>query len=188
MVAIQTAHPDQAAVLQEIERLAGEQFRDIGMDEVADDEPASLDTLRGYAADGRSWVAVDDTGEVAGYTLVDVVDGCAHVDQISVLPDRQGRGIGRALVETVRAWAAQTGRRAVMLTTFDHVPWNRPLYEHLGFRVLNEAEIGPELRAVREAEAVHGLDPATRVCMRLELANQPSRARRGIAGVQRPFP
>jgi hypothetical protein len=77
--------------------------------------------------------------------------------------------VGRALLGRVAAWAADAGRPAVRLTTFAEVPWNRPLYEHLGFRVLAEDEIGPELRALRATEAAHGLDPATRVCMRLDL-------------------
>jgi hypothetical protein len=54
----------------------------------------------------------------------------------------------------------------------DHVtdvPWNRPWYEHLGFVVLDDTQIGPQLRSVREAETRHGLDPAKRVCMRLNL-------------------
>jgi len=55
------------------------------------------------------------------------------------------------------------------LTTFTNVAWNRPWYEHLGFVVLGDDQIGPQLRAVREVETQHGLDPAERVCMRLEL-------------------
>jgi hypothetical protein len=57
----------------------------------------------------------------------------------------------------------------VTLTTFSDVAWNRPLYEHLGFRAMREHEIGPELRALRDTEAAHGLDPTTRVCMRFDL-------------------
>ncbi|MEO5841733.1 MAG: hypothetical protein ABIQ73_16655 [Acidimicrobiales bacterium] len=102
--------------------------------------------------DGRSWVAIDVAGSPVGYVLVDVVDDCAHVEQ-------------------VRQWAIATNRLAVTLTTFADVPWNRPLYEHLGFRLLPETEIGAELRNVSETEALHGLGPATRVCMRLDLHN-----------------
>ena len=51
-------------------------------------------------------------------------------------------------------------------TTFNDVPWNRPLYEHLGFRVLADQEIAPGLRAVMATEAAHGLDAASRVAMR----------------------
>ncbi len=102
--------------------------------------------------------------------LVDLVDGCAHVEQLTVHPEEQGAGVGRALLEQVREWAVDTGRPAITLTTFRDVPWNRPLYEHLGFRVLAQDEIGPELRAVRDHESATGLDPATRVCMRRPIA------------------
>jgi hypothetical protein len=56
------------------------------------------------------------------------------------------------------------------LTTYRDVAWNRPLYEHLGWFVLAEPDIGPGLRAVRDIEASHGLDPAARVCMRRDVS------------------
>jgi GNAT superfamily N-acetyltransferase len=172
-IVIRPARAVDGEVLREIERVAGERFREVaGLEFVADDEPASLDTLARYADDGRSWVAVDEAGTPIGYVLVDVVDGCAHVEQVSVRPDHQGAGVGRALLDRVRAWAEETDRSAITLTTFADVAWNRPLYEHLGYRVLPEPEIGPELRALRQTEAAHGLDPATRVCMRLDLPDQ----------------
>jgi GNAT superfamily N-acetyltransferase len=157
-------------MLREIERLAGARFRDVGLSHVADDEPASVDALARYAEDGRSWVAVDHMDVPIGYVLVGVVDGCAHIEQVSVRPDRQGSGVGRALLERVRTWATDRGLSSITLTTFTDVPWNAPLYRHLGFRVLAEDEIGPELREVRDDETAHGLDPTTRVCMRSELA------------------
>jgi GNAT superfamily N-acetyltransferase len=169
MTPVRPARPEDGEVLREIERLAGARFRDIGMDEIADDEPLSVGTLAGYAVANRAWVATGDAGTPVGYVVVDVVDGCAHVEQVSVHPDHQGTGVGRALMDRVRVWAVQAERPAVTLTTFADVPWNRPLYEHLGFRVLSDAEIGPGLRAVRAAETAHGLDPTARVCMRLDL-------------------
>jgi GNAT superfamily N-acetyltransferase len=155
--------------LREIERQAGARFRDVGMARVADDEPMSVEELARYAEEARSWVAVDERGEPIGYVVVDVVDGNAHVEQVSVQPDQQGRGVGRALLDRVVAWAVASTRPAVTLTTFTDVSWNAPLYRHLGFRVLAEDEIGVELRAVRDLETAHGLDPTTRVCMKLEL-------------------
>lgn len=163
--------PEDGPALQRIERRAGERFRVIGRPEVADAEPASLEQLAHYAADGRAWVAVDDDGARIGYVLVDRVDGQAHVEQISVLPDQQGRGVGRALLGAVRRWAVEAGMAALTLTTFRDVAWNAPLYRHLGFVELTEPEIGPELRALRAAEAAHGLDPAERVCMRLGIVD-----------------
>lgn len=155
--------------LQQIELTAGERFREVGMDDVADHDPMGLAHIEAYAAGGRGWVAVDDDDRPVGWIVVDIVDGCAHIEEVTVHPGAQGRGVGRALVERAARWGADTGRPAVTLTTFADVAWNRPLYEHLGFRVLDEAELGPELRAVREHEVEYGLDPAIRVCMRRDL-------------------
>jgi GNAT superfamily N-acetyltransferase len=110
-------------------------------------------------------VAVGVDGRPVGYVLAEVVDGNAHVEQVSVEPAHQGMGIGRALIEEVRGWARAAGLPALTLTTFRDVPWNGPLYRHLGFGDLDEHEIGPELRAVRDRETAMGLDPAQRVCM-----------------------
>lgn len=165
------ASTEDGPTLQAIERAAGQRFRDVGMPDIADDEPAPLEILAAYASAGRSWVAVDGEDTPLGYVLVDVVDGNAHIEQVSVHPGHQGEGIGRALVDRVRRWAADGGLPALTLTTFVDVPWNEPLYRHLGFRVLAEDEIGPELRALREVEAAHGLDPTRRVCMRLTVVH-----------------
>lgn len=160
---------EELAALREIETLCGRRYRDFGLDTVADDEPASVEVLQGYSDEGRAWVAAQADDGPIGYILVDEIDGAAHIEQVSVLPDHQGRGVGRALIERAARWAVGQGMNALTLTTFDRIPWNRPLYEHLGFRVIPEQRWGPGLRAVREQEAQHGLDPALRVVMRREL-------------------
>jgi GNAT superfamily N-acetyltransferase len=169
-IVIREARPDDAPELRMIEIAAGEQFRDIGLPNVADHEPPSKAAYVRFATTGRSWVASDDAGRLVGYVLVDDVDGNAYIEQVSVRPDHQGSGVGRALIDRVAAWAAATGRPAMTLLTFKDVPWNAPLYRHLEFRMLSDAEIGPQLRAIRDGEAMRGLDPAMRVCMRKEVA------------------
>ncbi len=168
-VTIRPARHKDLPALREIERCSGQRYREVGLDHVADDEPPSIELLEGYAAAGRAWVAVEMSGEPVGYILVDRIDGCGHVEQVSVLPDYQGQGLGRALIDQARAWAIESEMSALTLTTFGHIPWNRPLYEHLGFRVLTDADIGPGLRAVREREVAQGLDPKLRVVMRLDI-------------------
>jgi GNAT superfamily N-acetyltransferase len=165
---IRATQADEAEVLRDIERSAGQRFREVGLPDVADAEPMSVEALTEYARDGRSWVAVDAHGEPLGYVIVDIVDGQAHIEQISVRPDEQGTGLGRALIAHVCAWTTERGMQAVTLTTFATVPWNRPLYEHLGFVVMDDQQIGPELRVVQRQEALHGLDLKQRVCMRLD--------------------
>lgn len=168
---VRAALPEDGPALQAIERLAGERFRDVGLALVADDTPPSVNRLMRYAAAGRSWVVTDALGSPVGYVLADRVDGNAHIEQVSVAPAALGLGVGRALIGRVKRWALESDMRAVTLTTFADVPWNGPLFEHLGFQVLAQYEIGPELRTIREAEAAHGLDVARRVCMRIELTD-----------------
>jgi GNAT superfamily N-acetyltransferase len=155
-----------AGRIQDVDRSSGQTFAEIGMQWVADHPPTPLDELEGYRRAGRSWVAVDTSGVVVGYVIVDLVDGCAHIEQLSVERTRQGEGFGKALVSEVESWATAAGLSALTLTTFSEVPWNRPLYEHLGFEVVDEDELSPGLRQIRDAETARGLDPATRVCMR----------------------
>jgi GNAT superfamily N-acetyltransferase len=166
LFAIRPSRPDDGPALRAIERLAGARFREVGLGEIADNEPMSADELSEYSLAGRAWVAVDATSDPIGYVIADIVDGNAHIEQISVHPDHQGTGVGRALVEQIQRWAVDIGAPSITLTTFIDVPWNRPLYEHLGFVVMTEDEIGPELAAVVDSETAHGLDPSTRVCMR----------------------
>ena len=178
--------------LRAIERAAGRVFVDVGMPEIAADEPPSPVALERYRAAGWAWVITAGDGDgdadgdpVAGYVIVDVVDDpgpvaagpdprppherAAHVEQISVDPAFARRGLGRRLLDHVAEQARRRGLDALTLTTFRDVPWNAPYYERCGFRVLRDEEIGPGLRRVRDAEAAHGLDPAQRVCMRREL-------------------
>lgn len=155
-------------VLREIERKAGQPFADIDMDLVAEDEPPSAAALRVFIDDERAWVWTDPAGCAVGYLVVSVVDGCAHIEQVSVDPTHRGQRIGRRLIDHVFAWATANELAAVTMTTFTEVPWNGPYYESMGFRYVPTSEETPGLRAVRSAEAEHGLDHWPRACMRAE--------------------
>ncbi len=50
------------------------------------------------------------------------------------------------------------------------MPFNGPLYERYGFTYLNDREMGPELRSIREAETAAGIDVGRRAAMRLLLS------------------
>lgn len=165
---IRLARPDEVAALRDIERLAGELFRQVAMDDVADHEPPSVSELLEYQEDGRCFVSTE--GDVAvGYLLVDLVDGAAHVEQLSVLPACGRQGRGRGLLEHVASWAKARGLSALTLTTFRDVAWNGPWYERFGFRALSDDELTGGLRRIRDLETAHGLDPDRRVCMRRDL-------------------
>ena len=150
---------------------SGELFRTVDDPRVArcaDDPPIEADDLHAYIAVGRAFV-VEDDGAVAGFAVVDLVDECAHLEEIAVHPDSGGRGLGSSLLDAVARWAREQGREAVTLTTFREVPWNAPFYERRGYRVLGEGEITPGLEHRVADEAAHGLDPDIRAVMRLDL-------------------
>ena len=163
---IRRARRDELEMLREIERDAGRAFAAIGMCEIAGDEPLSVTELERFVRAGHAWVAVDSSGHPVGYILSDVVDGCAHIEQVSVAPAYARRGIGAALINYLDARAAAENRPALTLTTFRDVPWNAPYYTRLGFAVLGPAEQGPELRARVQQEASSIPSAAARVAMR----------------------
>ncbi|MCX4550176.1 GNAT family N-acetyltransferase [Streptomyces sp. NBC_01387] len=157
---------EELPLLQDIERAAGRCFRDIGMPEIADDEPLPLDELARYRHAGLARVAVTDADTPVAYLIADRVDGNLHVEQVSVHPDSARHGIGRALLERLAEQAVREGVPALTLTTFIEVPWNAPYYARCGFQLLDDSSLTPGLRKIREQEAAHGLDRWPRACMR----------------------
>ena len=101
------------------------------MADIADAEPYSAAEL---AAAETVLVATDAAGDPVGYAMVGLVDGHAHLEQLSVLPEHGGRGIGTALLDAVAAWATARGDAEVTLTTFRDVPFNAPLYANARLR------------------------------------------------------
>ena len=168
MPVLRAADTGDVEVLRDIERAAGELFRPLGMDLIADDDPPTAAALLGFVEDERAWV-VEERGEVAGYLLADVVDGCAHVEQVTVHSRHARRGLGRSLVEHLAAWAVARDLPALTLTTYRDVPWNGPYYESLGFRWLADDELTPGLRSLRDEEVARGLDRWPRGSMRREV-------------------
>jgi ribosomal protein S18 acetylase RimI-like enzyme len=167
-IRIRLAQFDDIEAMRTIEVAAGALFRQVGMDAVADDDPPSAAELAGHITAGRAWLAADGDQPV-GYAVARVVDGIAHLHQVSVRPEHAGRRIGQALVDQVCRWASEAGHDAVTLSTFRDVAWNAPYYRRLGFRDLGEDELGPGLRSERAAEEAHGLDVSQRLFMRKEL-------------------
>jgi hypothetical protein len=153
------------------------------MHSIADDEPLSLEDLAAFQRNGWAWVVADVDDRPIAYLLVDVLDGSAHVEQVSVHPDHARHGLGAALLDYAAVWARRHGLAALTLTTFTDVPWNGPYYQRLGFRHLADTELTPGLRAIRARETERGLDAWPRTTMRREIPGEisgpRSRRRRG---------
>lgn len=166
---IRVARQEDLAHLPDIERAAGAAFRGLDMVSVADDEPPPADVLLGYQQAGRAWVATNEIDQPTAYLIMEVVDGAAHVEQVSVHPDHAHQGLGRQLLDAAEAWARQQGLKVMTLTTFTDVPWNAPYYARLGFQVVPENEWTAGQRRIREHEAATGLDAWPRVLMQRQI-------------------
>ena len=165
---IRSARPSDYRRLPDVERQAGERFREVGLGDIADHAPFDADEL---AAAVMIFVAIadDDSDEPVGYAMVELVDGHAHLEQLSVLPDHGEKGVGTELLDAVAGWATSQGHAEVTLTTFRDVPFNAPLYAKRGFEIVPEDEWTEALRERVAHEATLGLDPSTRVVMRRPL-------------------
>ncbi|MFF1823180.1 GNAT family N-acetyltransferase [Kribbella sp. NPDC058245] len=163
---IRTATAAELPDLRALEVAAGVLFRDIGMTDIAEHPAPPLEVFERARYDGRLWVAVDDEDRPIGFVLVEIVDGAAHIEQLSVHPDQQGRGLGRVLIDHVGSWATEQGLAGLTLSTFRSVPWNAPYYARLGFVEFPPGELTTGLLAVQAAETAFGLDPEARVFMR----------------------
>jgi ribosomal protein S18 acetylase RimI-like enzyme len=150
--------------LVDVEIEAGQLFHGVGMPEVAEDVP-DRGELRAAIEAGRVWVT-HVGAEVVGYISAEVLDGNAHVAQVSVVPEHGGRRIGAAMVGFVEAWGRAARRPATTLTTFSDVPWNGPYYRRLGYHVLASSDIGPELaRTIAREAALPGIDASLRCAL-----------------------
>lgn len=168
-IIIRPVEPDEISQLGDIERSAGELFRDQGMDDVAEGSVISPEFAISFTRFGAALVA-DVDGKLAGFALAAPYDRHAHLYEVSVAQAFQGTGIGRKLVEAVNGWAQENDFKAVTLSTFSDVPWNAPFYAKLGFRKLDLQEWTPAFYVLRAHEEDAGLDIDRRCFMKKDLA------------------
>lgn len=132
---------------------------------IAADDSIDVVAVRSAMSIGRVVVAVSDDA-VVGYAWWSVVDGDAHLEQVSITGSVSGRGVGRRLIDRIAEDAGRAGFDELTLTTFRDLAWNAPLYGRYGFTVIDEPDLAPELQARRKLEAELGLDIVPRVAMR----------------------
>lgn len=163
--AIRPIRPAELPKLQIIEQAAAQLFRDTPQAWIADDEGMTLKSLEHWYTHGRIWVAVDAYDEPVGFAIAREVDGAAYLHELDVHPQHGRQGLGTRLIDTVVTWARENDYPAVTLATCSNIPWNAPYYTRLGFRVLQDEELGPGMQEVRAHELEAGWPPAERVCM-----------------------
>ncbi|MEU6203180.1 GNAT family N-acetyltransferase [Micromonospora musae] len=84
-------------------------------------------------ADSISGYLAGESGRPTGTGLGIVTNGVVGVYNIAVVPSARGRGLGRAITETVLSDGIAAGADAAYLQSS---AMGRPLYESMGFRVV----------------------------------------------------
>ncbi|MBI3245374.1 MAG: GNAT family N-acetyltransferase [Deltaproteobacteria bacterium] len=163
------AQPEHLSELPEIERQAASLFRGWNVPAAVIEETTPLAEFQAAQAEDHLWVALSPQHHPVGFALTEPDGITLHLEEIDVHPRHGRRGVGKALVEAVCAWARDHGYIAITLTTYRDIPWNAPFYAKLGFEVLSAEELTAELRLRVDDEATRGLDSARRVVMRNEL-------------------
>ncbi len=128
MTAIRPALPDDAAAVTACVRAAY-----LGYVERIGREPAPMGA--DYAAlitAGAVWVA-HEAGEVVGVLVVHARGEALLIENVAVRPDRQGRGLGRALVGFAEEHARRAGLAEVTLYTNARMTENLRFYPALGY-------------------------------------------------------
>ena len=95
-----------------------------------------LDDYDRVVRDHRAYV-IDDGGEIVGVlVLMDKEDGLL-LDNVAVLPSRQGEGIGRRLVEHAETEARRLGHRHLDLCTHQRMTENIAMYLRYGYEEID---------------------------------------------------
>jgi GNAT superfamily N-acetyltransferase len=166
---IRLAEVDDLPPLPSVERRAVTLFEgwleETGLTPAVLADVSSLGELEGARAAGHLWVATTDTGEVVGFAQLAILDGLAHLDEIDVVPEHAGRGVGSRLLEAACRWAEEAGYPAITLSTFRDVPWNRAFYERRGFRADEALSERAGHQALVAAERARGLRVERRLLM-----------------------
>ncbi|GAN64377.1 acetyltransferase [Acetobacter indonesiensis NRIC 0313] len=168
---VRMGRPPDASLLPEVERAAAEIFRQLPqLAFLADDEPAVSETKHlACIKAGTCWVAADREDQPVGFLSAESQGRDLHILEVSVKPVAQGRGVGRALIAAACHFASEHTYQRITLTTFLNVPWNRPFYEKLGFRLVERSEPECRLQSLVHEEEASGLPVGSRCAMQLVL-------------------
>lgn len=140
---LRPARPGEGKRLHAIEMAAGELFREIGMDDIADAPGTPASVYETSISAGRALVCC--AGDiVAGFLTWDHCDGRAFVCEVSVDTRFHGKGLGAQLIAALEHPS---------LSCFVDTPWNKPYYDRLGFRAVDPKTLGPAHVSIAKDEA-----------------------------------
>jgi GNAT superfamily N-acetyltransferase len=172
-VLFRIAEIDDLDLLFAIDRDASRLFQCAGLD------MALADELELAAAERRRWLeclrsgtavlATNRSGESIGFAALGVLVGEPYLEQLSVRMHAMRRGVGAALLTAAVRMAEEARAQSLWLTTYGHLPWNRPFYEKAGFGTVPPEQWGREIAQEVRFQRRLLPAPARRVVMRRAL-------------------
>lgn len=106
----------------------------------ASDHALIRESLRKGAEDTWFRIAEDGEGRRIGYSFVTTrtdyftQEPLAYVENLALMPEAEGRGVARILMDDAEAWARSRGYRHITLSVFATNRRAIGLYEHLGYQ------------------------------------------------------
>lgn len=91
-----------------------------------------LDDYAQRFADDQAWV-LEDGGRIVGVLVLEATEDSFLLDNIAVLPEYQGKGHGRILMEFAEAEARRCGYHDIRLYTHVLMTENIALYQRVGY-------------------------------------------------------
>ncbi|SZE99447.1 unnamed protein product [Blumeria hordei] len=157
-------------LLRDVERSAGNRYRTVGLDFVAESKYVDPERLECMADANHLWVAVEKNGLI-GFICGEEMDGNFHIVEISVSHEYQGQGIGKGLMTAMLEQITQERSfKSVTLTTYRSLSWNGPWYSRLGFGEVHPRLLGSAYDLILEIEeARHGFNQQERCLMMKDL-------------------
>ena len=136
--------------------------------ELAEDSESQLNA---YIDLGRVLVAYEDSAAVGHLQLIASTDPSAlEIKSMAVVDSRQGRGIGRTLVQAAAAHARSEAVETLVVSTATADVGNLRFYQRCGFRLLSvERDAFTPATGYPEQIVIDGIELRDRVWMSMEL-------------------
>lgn len=151
--------------LLRIERSAAKAFRDIGYPQLADGRATPVEMFEAGLEKGCLWAAIKPDNIPVGFALCALMDNLFYLEDISVDPDFQRRGIGDLLLLAIMEHARFLYCSSVILSTLSTAPWSMAFYRKHGFLVADMEKLPKAVRQQFQIETGLGLPAKDRIVM-----------------------